>query len=98
MTAATVVMAAVVLLLGGAVLVFPVCRNRVLAGRVAFGIAGLASLLAIGAAVSVLISGPGKAFTVWALPQYASTLRIAVDGLSAVFLLLIAVVSALSAL
>ncbi|MBP2670287.1 MAG: dehydrogenase (quinone), partial [candidate division NC10 bacterium] len=98
MTAATVVMAAVILLLGGAVLVFPVCRNRVLAGRVAFGITGLGSLLAIGAAVSVLISGPGKALTVWALPQYASSLRISVDGLSAVFLILIAVVSALSAL
>jgi len=38
-------------------------------------ITGLASLLAIGAAVSVLVSGPGKALTVWALPQYASTLR-----------------------
>jgi formate hydrogenlyase subunit 3/multisubunit Na+/H+ antiporter MnhD subunit len=35
---------------------------------------------------------------VWALPQYASSLRIYVDGLSAVFLLLIAVVSTLSAL
>jgi len=56
MTAATAVMAAVVLLLGGAVLVLPACRNRVLAGRVAFAITGLASLLAIGAAVSVLIS------------------------------------------
>ena len=55
MTAATVVMAAVVLLLGGAVLVFPVCRNRLLAGRVSFGITGLASLLAMGAAV---ISSP----------------------------------------
>jgi hydrogenase-4 component B len=98
MTAATVVMAAVILLLGGAVLVIPVCRNRLLAGRVAFGITGLASLLAIGAAVSVLISGPGKALTVWAFPQYASTLRIYVDGLSAIFLLLIALVSALSAL
>jgi len=98
MTAATVTIAAFVALLGGALAVIPVSRNRRLAGQVAFGITGLASLLVIGAAVSVLISGPGKAVTVWALPQYASTLRIYVDGLSAVFLLLIAVVSALSAL
>lgn len=98
MTAASVVLAAVALLLGGAVLVIPLCRNRLLAGRVAFGVTGLASLLCIGAAASVLTSGPGKALTVWALPAYASTLRIAVDGLSAVFLLLIAVVSAAAAL
>ena len=64
----------------------------------AFGVTALAGLLAIGAAVSVLASGPGQAVTVWALPQYASALRIYVDGLSAVFLLLIAVISALSAL
>jgi formate hydrogenlyase subunit 3/multisubunit Na+/H+ antiporter MnhD subunit len=98
MTAETVTIAAFVALLGGAVAVIPVSRNRHLAGQVAFGITGLASLLAIGAALSVLIWGPGKAVTVWALPQYASSLRIYVDGLSAVFLLLIAVVSTLSAL
>lgn len=98
MTAATVMIAAFVVLLGGALLVIPVSRNRLLAGQVACGATALSSLLAIGAAVSVLASGPGKAVTVWALPQYASALRIYVDGLSAVFLLLIAVVSALSAL
>ena len=98
MSAESVVLAAFVLLLGGAVLVIPVCGNRQLAGRVAFAITGLASLLAIGAAASVLIAGPGRAWTVWALPQYASAFRIYVDGLSAVFLILIALVSALSAL
>jgi formate hydrogenlyase subunit 3/multisubunit Na+/H+ antiporter MnhD subunit len=98
MTAATVMIAAFVVLLGGALLVIPVSRNRLLAGQVACGATALSSLLAIGAAVSVLASGPGKAVTVWALPQYASALRIYVDGLSAVFLLLIAVISALSAL
>jgi formate hydrogenlyase subunit 3/multisubunit Na+/H+ antiporter MnhD subunit len=98
MTAAIVVMVAVLLLVVGAVLVIPFCRNRLLAGRIACGITGLAGLLTIGAAVTVLASGPGKPFTAWALPQYASTLRIAVDGLSAVFLLLIAVVSVAAAL
>ncbi len=98
MTAEIVVVAAVALLLAGALLVIPVCRNRPLAGRVAAVISGLAGLLTAGAAASVLISGPGKAFTLWALPEYASALRISVDGLSAVFLLLIAVVSALAAL
>jgi hydrogenase-4 component B len=98
MTAATVMIAAFVVLASGAVLVIPVSRSRLLVGQVAFGATALASVLAIGAALSVLIAGPGKAATVWALPQYASTLRIHVDGLSAVFVLLIAVVSALSAL
>jgi formate hydrogenlyase subunit 3/multisubunit Na+/H+ antiporter MnhD subunit len=98
MTAATVMMAAFLILLGGAVLVIPLSRNRLLAGRAAFGLTVLSSLLAAGAALSVLISGPGKAETVWLLPQYGSSLRIYVDGLSAVFVLLIALISACSAL
>jgi formate hydrogenlyase subunit 3/multisubunit Na+/H+ antiporter MnhD subunit len=98
MTAATLMIAAFVALIGGALLVIPVSRNRRLAGHVALGTTAFASLLAIGAALGVLISGPGKPVTVWAMPQYASTLRISVDGLSAVFILLIAVVSVLSAL
>ena len=52
MTAATVMMAAFVVLLGGAVLVIPVSRNRVLAGQVACGVTALSSFLAIGAAVA----------------------------------------------
>jgi hydrogenase-4 component B len=98
MTAATVIMAAFLVLLGGAVVVIPFSWNRRLAGQVAFGLTALSSLLAAGAALSVLISGPGKAVTVWLLPQYGSALRIDLDGLSAVFVLLIAVISACSAL
>ena len=98
MTAATVMMTAFLILLGGAVLVLPLSRNRLLAGQVAFALTALSSVLAAGAALSVLISGPGKAETVWLLPQYGSSLRIHVDGLSAVFVLLIALISACSAL
>lgn len=98
MTAETLVMAAVFLLLGGAIGVIPACRNRLLAGRIACGVTGLAGLLAVGAALSVLIAGPGKAATLLTLPAYGSSLRIVVDGLSALFLLLIAVISSLSAL
>ena len=98
MTAATVMIAAFVVLLGGAVLVIPFCRNRLLAGQIAFGATALAGLLAIGAAASVLAAGPGTAVTVWALPQYASALRIHLDGLSAVFVLLIAAISTLATL
>lgn len=98
MTAAIVIIAAFVVLLGGALLVIPFGRNRLLAGQIAFGATTVAGLLAIGAAASVLVSGPGTAVTVWALPQYASSLRIHLDGLSAVFVLLIAVISTLATL
>ena len=98
MTAATVMLSAMLVLLGGAVLVIPLSRNRLLAGQVAFTVTALSGLLAAGAALSVLISGPGKAETVLLLAQYGSSLRIYVDGLSAVFVLLIALISACSAM
>ncbi len=98
MTAAIVMLAACLVLLGGALLVIPVSRNRTLAGQVAFGFTALSGLLAAGAALSVLITGPGEAITVWRLPQYGSALRLYVDGLSAAFVLLISLVSTCSAL
>ena len=98
MTAASVVTAAVLLCLLGAGAVLPFCRNRRLAGQVTFGVTALTALLAGGAAISVLASGAGAAFTVWPLPEYGSSIRIALDGLSAIFVLLVALISVLAAL
>ena len=53
MTAAIVLIAACVVLLGGAVLVIPFCRNRLLAGQIAFGATAVAGLLASGSATTL---------------------------------------------
>ncbi|MBI4537532.1 MAG: peroxiredoxin family protein [candidate division NC10 bacterium] len=98
MTAATVMLAACCVSLVGAVVVIPVCRNRLLAGQVNLAASVLAGLLAAGAGLSVLAGGPGEPLTLLTMPEYGSALRIHVDGLSAVFLLLIALISALAAL
>jgi hydrogenase-4 component B len=97
MTAASVLTGAVLLCLLGAVAVLPVCRNRRRAGQITFGVTALAGLLAATASVTVLVSGPGPAWLVWPLPEYGSSIRLALDGLSAVFVLLIALISTLAA-
>lgn len=98
MTAASVVIAGFCCCLLGAVAVLPVCRRRLLAGQVNLGATALAGLLVAGGALSVLIGGPGRPLTVLSMPDYGSALRIHVDGLSAVFLLLIAAISTLAAM
>jgi formate hydrogenlyase subunit 3/multisubunit Na+/H+ antiporter MnhD subunit len=97
MTAATVMTAACAVSLLGAVGVMPVCRNRRLAGQVNLAVTVLAGLLAAGASLAVLVSGAGRPVTLWPLPEYASAIRIHLDGLSAVFVLLIACVAAAAA-
>lgn len=98
MTPPLVVTAACCLCLAGALAVLPVCRNRRLAGQVNLAATGLAALLAAGAAAAVLAGGAGEPLTLLTMPEYASALRLQVDGLSAVFLLLIALVSTAAAL
>jgi formate hydrogenlyase subunit 3/multisubunit Na+/H+ antiporter MnhD subunit len=98
MTAAHVTLTAIGCLLLGAVAVIPVCRNRPLAGRFNLGATALAALLAGAAALGVLASGAGRPLTLWTMPEYGSAVRLHVDGLSAAFLLLIAVVSVCAAL
>lgn len=98
MTAVSAMLVAILLCLGGAAAVLPFFRDPRRIGRLSFGVTAAAGLLAAGAAVSVLLGGPGRAHTLWALPAYASAIRIHLDGLSAVFVLLIALVSTLAAL
>jgi formate hydrogenlyase subunit 3/multisubunit Na+/H+ antiporter MnhD subunit len=98
MTAASAMLVVILLCAAGALAVLPYFRDRRRAGQVSFGVTAAAGALAAAAALSVLATGPGQPLTLWALPAYASALRFHLDGLSAVFVLLIALASTLAAL
>jgi len=98
MTAANGIIAALIVLPVGAVASLAASRSKAVAGWLAFLTTALASVLAVSAAGTVLFTGPGEAVTLWSLPQCGSALRIALDGLSAVFVSLIALISLLAAL
>ncbi|MFH0939224.1 MAG: proton-conducting transporter membrane subunit [Planctomycetota bacterium] len=80
----------------GAVATLLVSRNKTLAGWVAFLATAAAGGLALHAAAVTLLYGAQPALTIWTLPQYGSALRISIDGLSAIFIGLIAVISILA--
>jgi hydrogenase-4 component B len=71
--------------------------NKTLAGWVAFLFTAASSALALLTAAIGLLRGPETAVTLWSLPQYGSSLRLYVDGLSSVFILLIATIAVASA-
>ena len=98
MTAVTIMIAACCVCLVGAVVVIPVCRNRLLAGQVNLAVTAAAGLLASGAALSVLVGGAGRPVTLVTMPEYASAIRVHLDGLSAVFVLLIALIAGAAAM
>lgn len=98
MSAANAIVLAMIVCAAGAVVTLAASRSKAGAGWLAFLATALASALALYAAASVLVSSPGEALTLWVLPQYGSALRFAVDGLSAVFVSLIALISLLAAL
>jgi hydrogenase-4 component B len=83
--------------LAGALLALLISRSRVLAGWLTFLAAGVSGGFALFAAVSVIREGAPPAVTLLALPEYGTALRFHVDGLSAVFLGLIALISVLAA-
>ena len=98
MSAANAIFLAMIVCAVGAAVTLAASRSKAGAGWLAFLTTSLASALALYAAASVLVSGPGEALTLWVLPQFGSALRFAVDGLSAVFVSLIAVISLLASL
>jgi hydrogenase-4 component B len=71
--------------------------NKTLAGWVAFLFTAASSALALLTAAIGLLRGPETAVTLWSLPQFGSSLRLYVDGLSSIFILLIATVAVASA-
>lgn len=80
----------------GGLLVGFFSRNKLLAGWINFLITIASGTLALYGAAMTLLHGPGPATTIYTLPQYGSALRISVDGLSAVFLGLIATIAIFS--
>jgi len=76
------------------VLTLLVARSKLLAGWVAFAITTGTAILILSAVFKVLLIGPSAhpaAF--WAMPRFGFALRIYVDGLTAVFLLLAALIA-----
>ncbi len=93
MTPEQSVMAAIVLCIAGAVLTRLASRNRTAAGWIALAFAAAAAAV-IGVAVThVLTLGPGHQQEFPIIRQVGLVLRVYVDGLTAVFLLLAAVIS-----
>ena len=81
----------------GAAVSFLFSWNKTLAGWIAFLFTAASSALALLTAAIGLLRGPETAVTLWSLPQFGSSLRLYVDGLSSVFILLIATIAVASA-
>jgi hydrogenase-4 component B len=98
MTATDALLYAFATLVAGAFVSLLASRVRRIAGWIAFLATAVASWLAAAAAVDVLRHGAAPAVTYAALPQFGSALRISIDGLSAIFVCLIALISVLASL
>ena len=81
----------------GAVVSLLFSWNKTLAGWIAFLFTAASSFLALLTAAIGVLRGPEVAVTWWSLPQYGSSLRLYVDGLSSIFILLIATIAVTSA-
>jgi hydrogenase-4 component B len=84
------VLAAVVLVLVGG--------QKRIAGWLNLGFTVITSALVLSAVGVTLSQGPGEPLTVFSLPSFGYALRIYVDGLSAIFLALIAIIAIASSL
>jgi len=82
----------------GAALTFLLSRSKTVAGWLALGITAATAMLILSAVVRVLSGGPGHPAQFLTLPKFGFALRIYVDGLTAVFLLLIALIAVPAAL
>lgn len=91
-------MASVLICVVGAVLTALVARHRTLAGWLAFLVTATTAGLILAAVGRVLVGGAGHPAIFWAMPRFGFALRVYVDGLSAVFLALAAVIALPAAL
>lgn len=98
MTSGQAHMFAIFTCLAGAALTLPVARSRAAAGWVAFAVTGISSALALVAVAGVLGSGEpsGQAWLILGHPGLA--VRFYVDGLSAIFVAIIAMIAPIAAL
>lgn len=92
------VVAAMLICLLGAPAALAFRRRPLAAGWLAFVAVAASSLLVLQGSISVLWSGAGEAITFLSVPAIGFALRVYVDGLSAIFLSLIAVVAIPAAL
>ena len=93
------VVVSILICLAGAVLALLVSRSKTAAGWLAFLITATTSALILSAVAKVLMDGPSPhpaAF--WAMPKFGFVLRLYVDGLTAWFLMLAAVMAVPAAL
>jgi len=99
MTPEQAVLASILLCIAGAALTLLVSRNKTVAGWLCFVVTAGTAVLILSAVARVLTTGPSPhAAAFWAMPQINFALRIYVDGLTAIFLLLAAVVAVPAAL
>src|SRR5271166_2340870 len=97
MTPEQAVLSAILICIAGAVLTLLVSQYKTLAGWVAFLITSLTAVLIFSAVTKVLIAGPSAHADGLAIPATHLTLRLCVDGLTALFLMLAALIAVLAA-
>ena len=93
MTPEQSVIAAILICIVGAVLTLLVSRNKTLAGWLAFAVTTITALVIFSAVAHVLASGSGRQAEFPVIPQIGLVLRIYVDGLTAMFLMLAALIA-----
>ena len=98
MTPEQSVIAAIVICIVGAVVTLLAARDKTVAGWLAFIFTVATAVVIISTVAHVLISGPGHQQEFPIIPQIGLVLRVYVDGLTAVFLLLAALISVPAAL
>ena len=95
MSAEQAVLTAILLCIAGAALTLLTSRNKTVSGWLAFLVTTTSAVLVIRAVWRVLTTGASAhAAEFWNLPQAGFALRLYVDGLTAVFLLLAAMIAA----
>lgn len=93
-TAEQAVLSAILLCIGGALLTLLASRNKTVAGWLAFLVTTASAVLVTRAVWRVLTTGASAhAAEFWSMPHAGFALRLYVDGLTAVFLLLAALVA-----
>jgi NADH:ubiquinone oxidoreductase subunit 5 (subunit L)/multisubunit Na+/H+ antiporter MnhA subunit len=93
MTPEQAVLASILICLAGAALVIPLSRQKTMAGWFAFLVTVATAVLVFYAVAKVLTGGASPhAAAFWAMPKIGFALRIYVDGLTAMFLMLAALI------
>lgn len=93
LTAEYAVIDAMLICFGGALATLLLGRRKAVAGWLAFACVAASSALVLTQTAQVLQTGPGQAATFLAIDRFGFALRVYVDGLSGVFLCLIALVA-----